>query len=381
MTQCIKCGAPLKDGSAFCPCCGAKQNAARQPEDRPQPPQKAAEDKQPVRQPSARTDAKKTGGGKKTGAVIAAAVLALLIVAGGIFAVYRFSQRHKPDESAAGARRLLRAAEDASNLSGEEAAPDEGTSKEIRLVTHTVMNDSGLIGYLLPVFEEKTGYHVTVCSFSIGVAVEYAKSGEADLLLLPKGAQTESLLCSERYVSSADLLFLYNYNVIVGPAEDPAGVRSLESAADCFKAIARAGAGFDSCGNNSLLHTKEALLWETAGTDPEGESWYRSLGAGMGDTLTDANENKAYALADKATFLSMKDSLPNLAILKDETEDLKNMYSLFTISSTLKSASGSGVNEAGADALAAWLKSDEAAGLIKQYGVAQFGEPLFFRSY
>ncbi len=249
----------------------------------------------------------------------------------------------------------------------------------IRLATTTSVNDSGLLPYLLPAFEAKTGYKVEVASAGTGVAIGYAKSGDADLLLVHSKKQEEAFI-DEGFASTERLSFMYNYFVIVGPADDPAGIKDLATAADCFKAIAEAGTGFASRGDNSGTHNKETSIWESAEIDPTAESWYNSLGKGMGDTLTAANEMKVYALTDKATFLSMKDSLPNLAILKEEADDMKNTYSLLGVKADAEAFAGTNVaiNTEGANALIEWMLSDEAAALIADYGKEQYGEQLFF---
>ena len=249
----------------------------------------------------------------------------------------------------------------------------------IRLATTTSVNDSGLLPYLLPTFEAETGYTVEVASAGTGIAIGYAKSGDADLLLVHSKKQEEAFI-EEGYASTERLSFMYNYFVIVGPADDPAGIKDLESAADCFKAIADAKAGFASRGDNSGTHNKETGIWETAGIDPTAEEWYASVGSGMGDTLTKANEMNVYTLTDKATFLSMKASLPNLTILKEEADDMKNTYSLLGVNPEAAPFAGMdvAVNTEGANALIDWLLSDEAAALIADYGVAEYGEPLFF---
>ena len=249
----------------------------------------------------------------------------------------------------------------------------------IRLATTTSVNDSGLLPYLLPTFEAETGYTVEVASAGTGIAIGYAKSGDADMLLVHSKKQEEAFI-EEGYASTERLSFMYNYFVIVGPEADPAGVRELETAADCFKAIAEAGTGFASRGDNSGTHNKETSIWESAEIDPAEQSWYYSLGSGMGDTLTKANEMSVYTLTDKATFLSMKESLPNLTILKEEADDMKNTYSLLGVDPKAEAFEGTDVtvNTEGANALIEWLLSDEAAALIADYGVADYGEQLFF---
>ncbi len=268
------------------------------------------------------------------------------------------------------------------------AAPENTSTAEpvstpenpvIRLATTTSVNDSGLLPYLLPTFEAKTGYKVEVASAGTGVAIGYAKSGDADLLLVHSKKQEEAFI-EEGYASTERLSFMYNYFVIVGPEADPAGIKDLATASECFAAIASSGAGFASRGDNSGTHNKETSIWEAAQIDPSAEAWYSSVGSGMGDTLTKANELNVYTLTDKATFLSMKESLPNLVILKEEADDMKNTYSLLGVNPAAEAFAGTevSINTEGANALIEWLLSDEAADLIAKYGTEQYGEQLFF---
>ena len=268
------------------------------------------------------------------------------------------------------------------------AAPDDATTAEpvktpenpvIRMATTTSVNDSGLLPYLLPTFEAATGYKVEVASAGTGAAIGYAKAGDADLLLVHSKAQEEAFI-EEGFASTERLSFMYNYFVIVGPADDPAGIKDLDTAADCFKAIAESEAGFASRGDNSGTHNKETSIWTSAEIDPAEMEWYSSLGSGMGDTLTKANEMNVYTLTDKATFLKNKASLPNLVILKEEADDMKNTYSLIGVNPEAAAFEGTDVkiNTEGANALIEWMLSDEAAALIKAYGIEEYGEALFF---
>lgn len=275
--------------------------------------------------------------------------------------------------------------EDPTTTAPEETAAAEDVTAEtpenpvIRLATTTSVNDSGLLPYLLPAFEAKTGYKVEVASAGTGVAIGYAKSGDADLLLVHSKAQEETFI-EEGYASTERLSFMYNYFVIAGPADDPAAIADKETAADAFKAIAEAKAPFASRGDNSGTHNKETSIWEKTEIDPTAEEWYNSLGSGMGDTLTKANELGAYVLTDKATFLSMKDELANLTILKAEADDMKNTYSLLGVNPEAEAFADADVqiNVEGAQALIDWLLGDEAAALIKEYGTEEYGEALFF---
>lgn len=195
-----------------------------------------------------------------------------------------------------------------------EKATDE--TRTIRMSTTTSVNDSGLLSYLLPVFEEEYGYKVEVFSAGTGKAIENAKCANADLILVHAKAQEEDFIKQgfARTVKNFDserLSFMYNYFVLCGPSEDPAGVKEKANVLDAFAAIADGHYKFISRGDGSGTHTKELSLWPAdLGITEEAESfadyadWYVSSNAGMGACLLQANEEGAYILSDKATFLT-----------------------------------------------------------------------------
>lgn len=185
----------------------------------------------------------------------------------------------------------------------------------IRLSTTTSVNDSGLLGYLLPVFEEEYGYSVEVFSAGTGKSIANAKSGNADLILVHSKSQEEDFVASGySYVLDGQeaerLTYMYNYFVLCGPSEDPAKVKEAESVLDAFAAIADGEYSFVSRGDNSGTHTKEISLWpEELGITTDAESvedysWYSYSNAGMGVCLTMAEETGSYILSDKATYLT-----------------------------------------------------------------------------
>ena len=194
------------------------------------------------------------------------------------------------------------------------AATEE--TKLIRLSTTTSVNDSGLLGYLLPMFEEAYGYEVEVFSAGTGKAIANAKMGNADLILVHAKAQEEQFV-ADGFSYTLDgmeaerLSYMYNYFVLCGPSEDPAGVADAEDVLAAFQTIADGKYTFISRGDNSGTHTKELSLWpESLGITAEPESfadyteWYISANAGMGACLVMAEEMGAYILTDKATFLT-----------------------------------------------------------------------------
>jgi len=241
----------------------------------------------------------------------------------------------------------------------------------IRMSTTTSVNDSGLLPYLLPVFEAKTGYTVEVQSAGTGAAIQKAVDGNADLILVHAKASEEKFI--EDGYGVERLSFMYNYFVVVGPEDDPAGIAGSENANAAFTKIAETESKFISRGDESGTHKAELKIWGDNAPDAETAEWYISAGQGMGACLTMAKEEGAYCLTDKATFLAMEDK-GDLEIILAEGDDMKNTYSIIACNpDTLE-----GLNTEGAAALIEWMLSDEALELIKNYGVDEYGEPLFF---
>ncbi len=240
----------------------------------------------------------------------------------------------------------------------------------IRLSTTTSVNDSGLLPYLLPTFEAKTGYKVEVQSAGTGAAIQKAKDGNADVILVHAKASEEEFI-NEGY-GVERIPFMYNFFVIVGPKDDPAGVNGSENANAAFEKIRSSESKFISRGDESGTHKAELKIWGENAPDAEKDSWYISAGQGMGACLTMASEQQAYCLTDKATFLSMKDEL-NLDIVLNEGDDMKNTYSLIAVNPEKID----GLNTDGAKAFIDWMLSDEASALIAKYGEEEFGVALF----
>ncbi len=210
---------------------------------------------------------------------------------------------------------LFYAREDAPIYTGEIPQATEET-RVIRLSTTTSVNDSGLLGYLLPDFMSAYGYTVEVQSAGTGKAIAAAKNGNADLILVHSKSQEEAFV-NEGFGRAVDgfeterISFLYNYFVLCGPSADPAGVQDAASVVDAFAAIAEGKFIFISRGDKSGTHTKEISLWpEALAITAEAESfaaytdWYVSANTGMGACLVMAEEMGGYILTDKATFLT-----------------------------------------------------------------------------
>ncbi|MFK8215353.1 substrate-binding domain-containing protein [Haloferax volcanii] len=261
--------------------------------------------------------------------------------------------------------------ETAEGSGGSESG--DGSTQELTLATTTSTYDTGLLDALNPVFEEKFNARVKTISQGTGAAIETARNGDADVILVhARGAEDEFL--QDGYgVNRRDVMF--NDFVVVGPADDPAGISGMESAADAFATIADAGATFVSRGDDSGTNKKELLIWEAAGVEPSG-TWYREIGKGMGDTLVQADQSGAYTLSDRGTFLATQDNI-DLEIqvqgpLKGGPTILKNPYGVIPVNP----AKYPDVNYSLAMAYAGFLTSPEGQEIISNYTAN--GSQLFF---
>lgn len=284
------------------------------------------------------------------------------------------------------------------------AKPQE-ENKTIRVSTTTSVNDSGLMKYLNPYFEADTGYKLEVASAGTGAAINAAKYGNADVILVHSKSQEEAFVTAGfgRIIegkTAERLSFMYNYFVLVGPNADPAGAENAADVKTAFANIASTQSKFISRGDNSGTHTAEVKLWNAdlgitaviADLPQAIKSWYISPGQGMGACLTMANEQNAYVLTDKATYLSYKnnadgDKLPNLKLLYEEDNSLKNTYTMIAVkpdapftdaSGNVKPADAVTLNTKGADVFINWMLSEHAKALIAFYGTTDYGAPLFY---
>ena len=242
----------------------------------------------------------------------------------------------------------------------------------IRLSTTTSVNDSGLLSYLQPEFEKDSGYTLEITSAGSGAAIEKGRTGDADCLLTHSPAAERDFIgegFNEERVS-----FMHNFFVIVGPAADPAGVGSSTSASEAFTKIAESpDSVFISRGDDSGTHTAELRIWGLTDIEQDGEEWYVSTGSGMGASLTVANEMGAYILTDKSTYLAHESS-GSLVILLEKSDEMKNVYSIIAISPER----WENTNISGSNAFIEWMTSDKGLGMINEFGIADYGQQLFF---
>ncbi len=250
----------------------------------------------------------------------------------------------------------------------------------LRLATTTSTQDSGLLDAILPNFETRCGCRVDVIAVGTGQALTLGANGDADVVLVHARSREDQFVAQADGIDRRDVM--YNDFVLVGPADDPAGVTGLEMAHAALARIAATGSAFASRGDDSGTHTKEISLWASIGITPTSENaWYLSLGQGMGETLKFADERGAYSLTDRATYLALREHLPNLVIVvggesveDNPDEALLNHYGVIIVNPEKHP----GVQFDLARQFVEWLTSVETQRLIGEYGADKYGQPLFF---
>ena len=244
----------------------------------------------------------------------------------------------------------------------------------LKVATTTSLYDSGLWDYLAPSFEEEYGVKLDIIYAGTGIALEYGMGGDVDIIAVHSKSREEQFVAEGYGVERVP--FAYNYFLIVGPADDPAGIKDMNPQ-DAFRAIYQtANSRFISRGDDSGTHGKEKAIWASAGYDYEAVrtagQWYVEAARGMGPTLLMASEINGYTLTDIGTFLSYKSEL-ELVPLVEEGAILLNVYSAIAVNPE----SNPKTNIEMADNLIAFLTSAEGQELIGDYGIEQYGTPLF----
>jgi tungstate transport system substrate-binding protein len=238
----------------------------------------------------------------------------------------------------------------------------------IKLSTTTSTDNSGLLPYLLPKFEAKTKLKVWVIAVGTGKALELAKNGDVDVTLVHARASEDKFIAEGHGVNRRDVM--YNDFIIVGPANDPAGVKGSKDVLNAMKKIADSDAKFISRGDNSGTDQMENTYWHQIGTKPKGKS-YISAGLGMGEVLNMAGEMQAYTLTDRATYGAYK-ARTGLEIVVEGDPKMFNPYGIIAVNP----AKYKDINYKGAMELINWITSAEGQQLIAAYRVN--GEQVFY---
>jgi len=255
----------------------------------------------------------------------------------------------------------------------------------LKVATTTSLYDTGLWGYLEPMFEEEYDIELDVMYAGTGKALELGQRGDVDVVTVHSKAREEQFITDGYGLERVP--FAFNYFLIVGPESDPAGIRGMTPEA-AFRQLMESGSeSFISRGDDSGTHSKEQLIWLAAGHKyeavQEAGAWYVEAGIGMGPTLAMANEKLAYTLTDMGTYLSYKYRL-ELELLVDETrlelvpivdegDILLNVYSAIAINPE----NAPGVNIEMANNLIQFLTSPKIQKLIGDYGFEEYGLQLF----
>jgi tungstate transport system substrate-binding protein len=237
------------------------------------------------------------------------------------------------------------------------------------LATTTSTADSGLLDTILPDFEEQFNADMEVIAVGTGQALKLGEDGNADVILVHARAREDKFVAEGHGVNRQDVM--HNDFVILGPESDPAGIKGMTDAARAFKKIAEAEAPFVSRGDDSGTHTKEKGIWSAAGIEPEGD-WYIEAGQGMGAVLTMANEQLAYTMSDRGTYLARTLEGTDLIVLVEGDAILFNPYGVIAINPEKYDTANYDL----AMDFIAWLTSVET-----QQQIAEFqhpsGKPLF----
>ena len=252
----------------------------------------------------------------------------------------------------------------------DTAVPAASAGEELVLATTTSTDNSGLLAYLLPAFEQEAQVKVNVIAVGTGQALKLGEDGNADVLLVHARASEDAFMGAGHGSRREDVM--YNDFVIVGSEADPSGLKGMTDVVAAFKKMADAKGTFVSRGDDSGTHTKENAIWKAAGIEPVAD-WYVSVGQGMGAVLTMAQEQEAYTLSDRATYLAMTLEGLDLVIVVEGDPLFFNPYGVMGVNPD----KGTHIKAELANRFIDWLVSEPTQAKIGEFGIDRFGSPLF----
>ena len=249
-------------------------------------------------------------------------------------------------------------------------ASNASASQDLRLATTTSTCDTGLLDVLNKKFEEANNAKIlTVCE-GTGKAIATGELGAADVVMVHAVQAELKAVADGSFINRSYMM--YNYFVIIGPGNDPAGIKNASNAADAFRRIAAKQAPFISRGDDSGTHKMELSIWKAANITPAG-TWYQSVGKGMGETTTTADIKGGYTLSDRGTYLAMKDRMKLKLLFENDQTYLFNPYHVMAVNP----AKFPNVRYELALKYINYVTSPQGQDIIVSFGRDKYGEALF----
>ncbi len=249
-------------------------------------------------------------------------------------------------------------------------APTASAPQELRLATTTSTCDTKLLDVLNKKFEDTNNVKIlTVCE-GTGKAISTGELGAVDVVMVHAVSSELKAVANRSFINRSYMM--YNYFVIIGPENDPAGIRNSSSAANAFSRIAAMKSPFISRGDDSGTHVMEKSIWKAANITPAG-TWYLSVGKGMGDTIITANTKEGYTLSDRGTYLAMKDKINMSILFQSDQKYLFNPYHVMAVNPD----KFPNVKYDLSMKYIRYVLSPQGQDIIRNYGKDKYGEALF----
>jgi tungstate transport system substrate-binding protein len=245
-----------------------------------------------------------------------------------------------------------------------------GVGDELIVASTTSVRDTGLLDELVQEFKRRNpdAGAVKPIAAGSGQLAELARRGEVDVIISHWPEGEAQLIAEDHAIDRRP--FMYNFFVVVGPSDDPAGVRAAASPLEAFRLIAEEEALFISRGDRSGTNVRELAIWEEAGIDPTGRSWYQESGAGQAASLLVASDKSAYTLVDGATWTVLEERVNLTRYVPDN--EVPNLYSVLRVNPERHA-----VNEEAALAFTNFLTSPAGQAVIEEFGRRKYDQPLF----
>lgn len=258
----------------------------------------------------------------------------------------------------------------AENLATPTTTSTPSTPAKMRLATTTSTCDTGLLDVFNKKFEDENNITISTICQGTGAAIATGELGAADVLMVHAVQAELKAVANGIFINRTYMM--YNYFVIIGPDNDPAGIRDAGNAANAFKRIAEKQSPFISRGDNSGTHMMELSIWKAANITPAG-TWYQSVGKGMGDTITTADIKDGYSLSDMGTYLAMKEKIKLKILFESDRKYLFNPYHVMAVNP----AKFPNVKYDLAMKYIKYATSAQGQDIIRNYGKDKYGEALF----